>query len=93
MQVRTDAGRLANAIRQINLAKPSGRFNCAGDVGEATMIGLSYPRRSDVGLWYQSSGCQTLDNGRIGAFQGANPSFYTGFETTVDQLVPPVVER
>ena len=42
----------------------------------------------DVDLWWNDSGCQTLDNGRLGAFEGANPSFYTTFQNAYARLVP-----
>jgi len=83
------ATQLDNVIRQLDLAKPSGVFHCPADVGFAAVIGFSYPGRSDVGLWYQASGCQTLDNGRLGAFQGANPSF-GAFQSVIDGLLPPI---
>jgi hypothetical protein len=54
------------------------------------VIGFSFPGRPDVGLWYDASGCQTLDNGRIGSFEGGNPSFYDGFLNVVDRLSPPL---
>lgn len=83
------ADELANAIRQVNLNAPSGSSDCPADVGLVTVIGFAYAGRADVGLWYKSSGCQTLDNGRIGAFEGGNPSFYNGFEGMIDHLSPP----
>jgi hypothetical protein len=86
---QTQAQQLARAIRQLDLAGPSGVFFCPMDDGAVDVIGFTYPGRSDVGLWYTTSGCQTLDNGRIGAFQGANPSFYDGFENVINQLSPP----
>ena len=82
------ATRLDVVIRQLNLTKPSGVFHCPSDVGIATVIGFSYPDRADVGLWYQTSGCQAIDNGRLGAFQGANPSF-GAFQSVIDLLSPP----
>jgi hypothetical protein len=83
------AQQLASVIRRIDLAAPSGTFSCPLDVGAAATVGFSYPDRVDVGLWYRTSGCQTLDNGRIGAFEGANPSFYDAFETVINRLSPP----
>lgn len=83
------ADELANAIRQVNLDAPFGSSGCPADVGLVTVIGLAYAGRADVGLWYKSSGCQTLDNGRIGAFEGGNPSFYNGFEGVINHLSPP----
>lgn len=87
---RAQAQQLASVIRQIDLTAASGSFSCPSDEGEVAVIGLSYPDRSDVALWYRTGGCQTLDNGRIGAFEGANPSFYNAFESVVDRLSPPV---
>jgi hypothetical protein len=85
----TDAASLVAAVRGLDLHKPTGEFHCPSDVGRATVIGLAYRGRADVGLWYAADGCQTLDNGRLGAFQGANPSFYNGFQPVVDRLAPP----
>jgi hypothetical protein len=50
------------------------------------IIGLSYASRPDVGLAYHATGCQTLDNGRLGSFEGGNPSFYDTFASVVDRL-------
>jgi hypothetical protein len=79
---------LADAIRQIDLTSPPGSASCPADDGEVTLIGLAYADRADVGLWYKSSGCQTLDNGRIGAAEIGNPSFYEDFASVIDQLSP-----
>jgi hypothetical protein len=84
------AGTLASAIRRLNLAPPTGVTHCPADFGLVAVIGFSFPGRADVGLWYEASGCQTLDNGRIGAFEGGNPSFYNGFLNTIDRLSPPL---
>ena len=77
------------AVRALSLKKPTEVFHCPADFGTIAVIGVSYPGRSDVGLWYAASGCQSLDNGRIGSFQGGNPSFYNGFENAIDKLSPP----
>ncbi len=87
---RAEAQQLAHVIRQIGLSEPSGVVSCPDDIGEVAVIGFSYPDRTDVGLWYRTTGCQTLDNGRIGAFEEGNPSFYDAFETGIDRLSPPV---
>jgi hypothetical protein len=84
------AQQLAGVIRQIDLTAPSGTFSCPADVGEVALVGFSYPDRADAGLWYRTTGCQTLDNGRIGAFEDGNPSFYEAFESAIDRLSPPV---
>ena len=100
------AARLANVVRRLNLAPPAlgahgpqagepageaaGAAACPLDVGSFAVIGLSYKGRPDVGLWYHTSGCETLDNGYIGASETGNPSFYNGFEGTINQLSPPL---
>jgi hypothetical protein len=87
---RSQAQQLAAVIRRIDLAASSGTVSCPAEfVGAVTLIGVSYPGRADVGLWFATSGCQTLDNGRIGAWEEGNSSFYQGFETAIDRLSPP----
>ncbi len=84
------ASLLAATVRQLDLKPPAGVSSCPADFGVVAVIGFSYAGRPDTGLWYRASGCQTLDNGRIGAFEGGNPSFYNSFLNTVDRLSPPV---
>jgi hypothetical protein len=92
-QTRLDqaqADLLATVVRRLSLAPPTGVSHCPADFGLVAVVGLSFAGRPDVGLWYDASGCQTLDNGRIGAFEGGNPSFYNAFLSVVDRLSPPV---
>jgi hypothetical protein len=86
---RVEAGTLSTVVRRLSLAPPTGISSCPADFGIVALIGFSYPGRADVGLWYQASGCQTLDNGRIGSFEGGNPSFYNAFLNIIDRLSPP----
>jgi hypothetical protein len=78
---------LAGSIAKVSLKPAHGTFECPAAVAGAAIIALLYPPRRSVDLWYAASGCQTLDNGDVLAFQGANPSFYDGFETTFATLV------
>jgi len=82
-----EAGVLATAVRKLGLRPPSGTFSCPASVGTVALIGFSYASRPDVALWYSASGCQVLDNGRLGSFQGANLSFGE-FEEAIDKLAP-----
>jgi hypothetical protein len=82
-----EAGVLATAVSKLSLRPPIGTVNCPADFGMVALIGFSYASRPDVALWYSASGCQTLDDGRLGSFQGANPSF-GGFEEAMDKLAP-----
>lgn len=86
---QAQARRLAAAIRKISLAPPTGGFSCPGQrLGEDTVIAFAYRAGRTVDLWYRTSGCRTLDNGDVAAFQGANPSFYSGFETVFGSMAP-----
>ncbi len=90
---RLDEGQaqeLATVIRSLTLTVSVGAFHCPADFGEVAVIGFEYQGKADVGLWYRTTGCQTLDNGRIGAFEGGNPSFYNGFVNLIERLSPPV---
>jgi hypothetical protein len=84
---------LATVIRALTLTVSVGAASCPADFGEVAVIGFEYPGKADVGLWYRTTGCQTLDNGRIGAFEEGNPSFYNGFVNLIDRLSPPVAHQ
>jgi len=84
------ANELLGAVRGLDLAAPKGVMACPADFGATVLIGFSYANRPDVGLWYDASGCQSVDNGRLGSFEPGNPSFYNTFLTVVDRLSPPV---
>lgn len=88
---RSQAQQLAAVIRRIDLAPPStAAINCPSySFNAVTVIGLSYPGRADVGLWYATGDCPTLDNGRVGAWDEGNPTFYQGFANAMDRLAPP----
>jgi hypothetical protein len=83
--IRSDA--LAASIDHVSLKPASGTFNCPAALGGAAIIALQYPRRASFDLWYAMTGCRTLDNGDALAFEGANPSFYDGFEKKFAGLV------
>lgn len=87
---RQNATRLADALREISLKAPSGKFACpAGLFGAVTIIVVSYyGHRANVDLWYSTSSCQTIDNAHVEAFQGANPTFYDRFETIFGDVTP-----
>lgn len=84
-----NAHRLAAAVGAVSLAPAQGRFNCPADsFGAVTVIALAYPSHLTVDLWYKTAGCATLDNGDVLAFQGANPSFYAGFQSALESVAP-----
>jgi len=84
-----NARRLASAVNHISLQPPTAVFHCPADFfGSDTVIAFAYPSHQNADLWFRTSGCRTLDNGEVSAFEGANPSFYSGFEDAFDSLVP-----
>lgn len=82
------AANLATVIDAISTAPPRGTVACPSDDGSASIIAFAYASRPDVDLWFHDSGCATLDNGRIGAFEVGNPRFYDSFASLVDELAP-----
>lgn len=83
-----DAVRLSVVIDAISTATPQGTFHCPAAVDSASIIAFAYAGRADVDLWFNDSGCETLDNGRIRAYESGNPSFYNSFLTLVNELAP-----
>jgi hypothetical protein len=80
---------LVTAVRKLSLRAPVGiAFQCPTDLDLVAIIGISYPRRPDVGLWYAASGCQSVDNGRIGSFADGNATF-AEFGQAMNELSPP----
>jgi hypothetical protein len=80
------AATLATVVNQISLAPAKGTFNCgAAIMSRISVLAFSYtePDRT-VDLWFSPTGCGTLDNGDVLAFEGANASFYTGFVDAFD---------
>jgi hypothetical protein len=70
------AVRLSAALSRVTLqAPPSGAVNCPNDTGGFAIISLSFTGSRDVNVWWTMTGCQSLDNGSIGATQIANKSF------------------
>jgi hypothetical protein len=88
-QLDQDTARhLASVIDSISTIAPHGVTSCPAAIGSASIIAFSYPQAPDVDVWFSDSGCRTLDNGFIGAFEPGNPSFYQGFESLIDELCP-----
>jgi hypothetical protein len=86
----TQASGLAGVIDKVSTKAPKGVFSCPAGWDTATVIAFSYRGRTDADLWYYDSGCQTLDNGKIGAFQGGNSSFYGRFVSLINRLAPQI---
>jgi hypothetical protein len=85
----TTSRQLATSIAAISLARPPGSLSCPNGNGSASVLTFAYPGRQDVDLWYDDSGCATLDNGKTSAIIDGNPPFYQGFAPLLDRLAPP----
>ena len=83
----SQASRLAMAVRKVSLQPPpSGAVNCPEDTASFAIIALAFSGSPDEDLWWNSSGCQTLDNGTVGASETANNSFFT-FQKAASDLI------
>jgi hypothetical protein len=81
------ASRLAMIVRKVSLQPPPiGAVNCPADTGSFAIIALAFNGSPDEDLWWTTSGCQTLDNGIVGAAETANNSF-SDFQTTASDLI------
>jgi hypothetical protein len=77
---------VVDAVRRVELIGGTARrVSCPIDTGDVAVIELRYRHRRPEELWWKDSGCQTLDNGRIGASRTRNPSF-TAFQDAVTAL-------
>jgi hypothetical protein len=85
---KNGAVHLATVIDSISTLAPQDSYSCPSDDESASIITFAYSGSSDVALWFSAGGCQTLDNGRIGAFEGGNPRFYNTFLTLMGELAP-----
>ena len=85
---RGDARRLAGVIARLSLKAPPGLMSCPADFGSVTIIAFSYRHRPDVDLWYDDSGCESLDNGHVRSSEPNNRLFYAGFEPLIGALSP-----
>jgi hypothetical protein len=84
------ATELVRSIRNLRLrprgiAVPCSQVN--PDTGVLVAIALSYRDQPNVALWYRTTGCVRLYNGRWLAVPAGNPAFST-FERVVNSLSP-----
>jgi hypothetical protein len=85
----SSAVHLAQVISRIRDISPPQYPHCPAAFGSVTIIVLRYGSGADADLWYSDTGCETLDNGTIGAWETGNPSFFDGFIPVIDRLSPP----
>ena len=82
---------LAAAIRTVPVVSLTGPVACPADLGDVTVIAFMSPASrttpaTTTELRWATTGCQSIDNGRIRTSQVANPSFWR-FEEMFRALV------
>lgn len=85
---RAQAASLARLIAKVSTKAPTGVTACPADFNTATVIAFGYGNGVGANLWYSDTGCQTLDNGSIGASETGNPSFYVSVIPLINRLAP-----
>jgi hypothetical protein len=84
----SQAVHLAAVIGTISTAAPMGTTACPDDVDSTSVIVFAYAHAPDIDLWFHDTGCRTLDNGKVKAFEPGNPSFYGPFESLFQEFAP-----
>lgn len=84
----SQAVRLAAVIDTISTAVPTGATSCPAGFDSTSLIVFEYTGAPDIDLWFEDSGCQTLDNGKVKAFEPGNPNFYGPFDALIQQWAP-----
>jgi len=85
---RSQAVHLAAIIATISTAVPAGAAACPADFDSSSVIVFAYPGAADIDLWFHDTGCQTLDNGRVKAFEVGNVNFFGPFDSLIQKWAP-----
>ena len=80
------AASVSAAAHNVSTKHPSGTFHCPAIGGTVAIVVLGYPNRADADIWWDTSGCQTADNGHVQVFQSGNASF-GDFQSAVSAVV------
>lgn len=76
------------AIGVLKTAKPIGVYACPAAFRSVTLLAFGYAARPTVDLWYNDSGCQTLDNGYVKAWSVVDSVAFARFAALVSSLAP-----
>jgi hypothetical protein len=82
------AAALGAAIDALSTKVPQGVTNCPAAFASAAVLALALPHGVVVDLWYDDTGCQSLDNGYLRAYETGNPAFYERFIPLATGLRP-----
>ena len=64
-----------NTVAKIRTTRPAWVAHCPAAIARVTVLAFGYAHGRVVDLWYEDSGCQTLDNGYLEASELSNPPF------------------
>jgi len=84
----TEAAALGRAIDDLSTKPRTGVTACPAGFDTASVIVLSYRSGQVADLWFSDTGCQTLDNGSLSAFEPGDPAFYLRFDSLIGSLAP-----
>jgi hypothetical protein len=63
---RDQAAAVSLAAYTQSTLHPRGTFHCPGaTLGASIIVALSYPTGADTDIWWNDTGCQNADNGRV----------------------------
>lgn len=74
------------AIGSLKTAKPIGVYACPAAFRSVTLLAFGYAARPTVDLWYNDTGCQTLDNGYVKAWSVVNFVAFAHFAELVSSF-------
>lgn len=78
---------LASAAASVDVTKPpDGTVNCPSGTDTTTVVTFAYAHHASVGLWWLTSGCQTIDDGRLRA-SILGSSTFAHFARIFDRIV------
>ena len=84
---------LGVAIDELSTRPPRGAVACPAAFNDAAIITLRLASGAAVDLWYDDSGCQTLDNGYVRAYEIGQRAFFETFIPLVTGLRPAPRDR
>jgi hypothetical protein len=75
-------------IDLLKTGKSTGIYACPAALRSVTLLAFGYAHRPAVDLWYNDTGCRTLDNGYVKASDVVNVVDFTRFANLVSNLAP-----
>jgi hypothetical protein len=78
------AQQITAALQKVSLVRPTGNVNCPADIGTVAILAFAYAHHPDVDLWWNTTGCESIDNGRVES-SGLLSKSFGRFEAAFDE--------